>query len=187
MTMERKETRELDAKIRRRWAEWETRAAERTPLAGQCARWEDLAAVFAARTTRELIRGIHAPTRQRAIPDDVSNMSEVTPQALLRDLHRPIGQFAISEYDRLETGWDRGGRGGIREIKQTLAARYEIPIESLLRTQGEIREDMAELRRILDLKWEDAPKLGSGATTSSAGVVEVPSFQDELWQSREGK
>jgi hypothetical protein len=184
--MERKETRELDAKIRRRWAEWESRVADRIPLAGRCAFWEERAAGLAARVQRELARGVQAPTREREIPSDLhADLKEVAPQALLRDLHRPVTSFAISEYDRMETGWDRGGRGGAREIKQLVAARYQVPIETLLRTPADIQEDLATLRGILALKWEEAPKMGFGAETSSSGEIKaVPSIQDEMREAR---
>ncbi len=183
--LERKETRELDARIRLRWAEWEART-DRTPLADRCARWEQQAAGLAARNGRELIRGIHPPTRERPVPDDLpSALNEVAPQALLRDLHRPVTQFAISEYDRVETGWDRGGRAGMHEVKRLARAHYQVPIETILRTTADIQQDLTELRDILARKWEDAPKLGFGVGASSSGEVEpVPSIQDELRAAR---
>src|SRR5688572_12703296 len=133
--MERKETRELDARIRRRWAEWEERISDRTPLTGVCARWEERAAALARRPGDDLIRRAPTVMREREAPSDVAaGMNEVTPQAVLRDLHRPVTQFGISGYDRLETGWDRGGRQGTLEAKQPLRERYYVPVETVLRT-----------------------------------------------------
>ena len=182
--MERKETRELDAKIRRRWADWQARVGDRQPLSDRCAAWEERAAALLDRQHRELIRGIQPPRERQAPPDIVADMNDVTPQAVLRDLHRPVLRFGINAMDRIETGWDRGARAGVGEIKQLLHAHYRVPVESLLHTQADIREDFATLREILALKWEDAPKLGFGATATSGDVEEIPSIGDEMLAAR---
>ncbi len=86
----------------------------------------------------------------------------VTPQAMLRDLHRPITQFTVSlvDFQRFEFLLD-GGRSTTAGTKQTLLKDYRIPITELIPTEHMWQRAMAELRHTLSLPWKDAPKLGS--------------------------
>ncbi len=86
----------------------------------------------------------------------------VTPQAMLRDLHRPTTQFTVSmlDFQRHEISLD-GGRGAVAGTKETLFKDYRVPITELVPTERMWRAAMAELRHTLSLPWSDAPTLGS--------------------------
>jgi hypothetical protein len=112
--------------------------------------------------------------------DLVAAMREVAPQAILRDLHRPVTMFTISEYERVDIGWDRGGRRSVAGIREALRADYRVPITGLLRGPADLRESIAERRAALDYPWQDVPKLGVEATTSEAMPVFAPSIAEEM-------
>ena len=101
--------------------------------------------------------------RSTDIPYDLEQlMSNNTPQALLRDLHRPVMPFGVNpnEFDKHERIND-GGRSLIREIKETLHARYYVPIHELIDVPKMYEEGIAERHAIMRSKWADAPKFGT--------------------------
>jgi|SRR5688572_33441226 len=85
-----------------------------------------------------------------------------TPQAMLRDLHRPTTQFTVSamDFERHEMQLD-GGRGAVAATKLILRRDYRVPIVELLRTHGMFKQAWADLRDALTRPWAEAPKFGT--------------------------
>jgi hypothetical protein len=102
------------------------------------------------------------------------------PQALLRDLHRPVSRYEITGFEPAGEGIDRGGRVAMREIKALMRTNFKVPIKTLLDTPALYRECLAERKAAMGGKWEDAPKLGFGATTSELYPVFAPPIEDEV-------
>jgi hypothetical protein len=88
-------------------------------------------------------------------------MAIKAPQALLRDLHRPVDQFTVSpgDFERFErpTGC---GVEAMREVHADLGRSLRVPIVDLLRTSREMRSEWSGVKAILQLPWSDAPKFG---------------------------
>jgi hypothetical protein len=177
---ERRETRELDRRIRARWREW-TDAVERPlPLLRRAEGW---LAQGERRGLRDKLgrREIASDVRVRPVPGDLEGeMNSVAPQAILRDLHRPETQFGISGLDQIPLGWDRGAAQAVGEVRELIAKEYRIPIDTLITTKGMIVDDLKELSSIKALDWTQAPKMGSGATTTEDLPEPVPSIQEEM-------
>jgi hypothetical protein len=85
-----------------------------------------------------------------------------TPQALLRDLHRPVKNWTVNpiEFGFVERPND-GGRGYIAELKRTALANYRVPMPTMVPTRTMYKESIAERRAVLRKPWADAPKFGS--------------------------
>lgn len=178
--MERLETLELEADIRARWREAAERSEPSFPLTQACDRWVALGERLNARAANVRIE-IGAP-RERGVPDDIASaLNHNAPQAILRDLHRPIHDFMLTELDRTDVGWDRGARSVMHGIRAQIREKLAVPIRALLDNQKTIREDLGELAHLKSLPWEQAPKLSTDApTTTSAIPEEVPSIRDEI-------
>ncbi len=102
-------------------------------------------------------------TRVRQIDYEIeSALYHNTPQALLRDLHRPTKTFGVNplELDKHERVID-GGRGFVAEVKQTIYTSYKVPIVDIMRTHRELVETIGERRQLMSSPWADAPKFGS--------------------------
>jgi hypothetical protein len=88
------------------------------------------------------------------------DMQHLTPQAILRDLHRPVKRFTVSEFEVHELPRD-GGRNHFKAARAGYFVNLRIPIQELVPTNRWIQEEMRELRRIKALPWQDAPKIES--------------------------
>ncbi|SRR6266568_4052866 len=83
------------------------------------------------------------------------------PQALLRDLHRPVTQFAVSpgDFDRYERVTDCG-RAAIRAVRADIFMDLRVPIQDLLHTNRTMVEEYRAIKATLKRAWTDAPKFG---------------------------
>lgn len=182
--MQRFETVELEDAIRERWRKVAERTEPVHPLTRMCDRWEEAGARLLARASAMRI-DVGAP-RERGVPDDVASaLHHCAPQALLRDLHRPISDYMITELDRTDVGWDRGGRTVMGDVRRQIREGRAIPIRSLLDNQKAIREDLGELAAIKALPWDQAPKLSTEAATTTSGMpTELPSFREEILREK---
>jgi hypothetical protein len=177
---ERRETRELDRKIRARWREWTDAVDRPLPLLRRAEGWLTLgerAGLHDDLGRRE----ISTEVRDRPVPGDLEGeMNAVAPQAILRDLHRPETTFGVTALEQVPLGWDRGAAQVVGEVRGLIAKEYRIPIETLLTTQKTVDEDRKELAALKAADWAQAPKLGGGATTTEDLPEPIPSIQDEV-------
>jgi hypothetical protein len=95
-------------------------------------------------------------------PDVDEQLRLCTPQAMLRDLHRPTTHFTVSlmDFQRFELALD-GGRGAMASTKGVLQKSYRVPIVELVPTHAMFKQAWAELRDVLTRPWVDAPKFGT--------------------------
>ena len=85
-----------------------------------------------------------------------------TPQALLRDLHRPITTYTVNplEFEKNERPRD-AAQSITSETKKTLFASYRIDMAEIVPTRVIYKESIVERRLALAGNWADAPKFGS--------------------------
>ncbi len=84
------------------------------------------------------------------------SLAEVSPQAILRDLHRPVPHFGSIKLERTLLGTGAGAM--IHTTKTTRAimcTRYRIDINDFPTARIPIEADMAELRAQLDQPWDE--------------------------------
>ena len=177
---ERRETRELDRKIRARWREWTNAMDRPMPLVRRAEGW---IAAGERRGLRDNLGRceITSEVRDRDVPGDLQGeMTAVAPQAILRDLHRPETNHTIGGLDQIPTGWDRGAAQAVGEVRALIATEYRIPIATLLTTQKTIDEDLGELSSIKSRDWAQSPKMGFGATTTEDLPEPVPPIEEEM-------
>jgi hypothetical protein len=108
------------------------------------------------------IFSVREVSRIREIDYEIeSSINHNSPQALLRDLHRPIRTFGVNplEFDKHERIVD-GGRASIAEVKVIIYTNYRIPIEALIPTRAMYRESVDERKSVMRAPWTDAPKFG---------------------------
>jgi hypothetical protein len=101
--------------------------------------------------------------RHRDVPPDLDfALEQTTPQALLRDLHRPHSSFGVTlhDFERLPFIKTDGGGDDAAERRKVLLASYRVPIDTLIPTRNFIDDDRATLRALLAMPWSEAPKLG---------------------------
>ncbi len=102
--------------------------------------------------------------RQREIPMDVeAALTHTAPQALLRDLHRPVSSFEVApyEFEQRELLHLDAGVAATAEVRATALASYRVPICDLLQTSTTMLAEGRAVRMLLRQPWADAPKLGS--------------------------
>jgi hypothetical protein len=89
-------------------------------------------------------------------------LSQNAPQAMLRDLHRPVTDWRIGSYDfeKHEIQTD-AGRGVLRQLKADYVKSYRVPICDLIPTNKIWKEGWAEVRSAINAPWADAPKFGT--------------------------
>ena len=94
--------------------------------------------------------------REHERPDDIIDaLQERTPQAILRDLHRPEMYWQLTMHS-ISLGVDTAGTRGRARIEAAIHTRYafhrsEMPLATRLASEG-----MAELRSRLAEPWENA-------------------------------
>jgi hypothetical protein len=111
----------------------------------------------------ESLFSVREITRKFPIYDDVEEaLWHNAPQALLRDLHRPVLTFNVNpmELQKIELQAD-GGREAVAYLKGLLFADYRVPMARMVPTNEIYRQTILERRRALGGKWADAPKFGS--------------------------
>ena len=121
--------------------------------------------------------GVREVRRPFALPEYVADALELAlrenaPQALLRDLDRPVMKFevGIADFDRVEIPRD-AGRDAYAEVKQTFSMDRRVPIESLAQSNRWAKEAMREIYATLAKPWADAPKFGQVYLTPSQALV----------------
>src|SRR5262249_1144576 len=90
---------------------------------------------------------------EREIPAQLINdLHEVMPQALLRDLYRPVHEERWIERELIEGTGDRGGFAAMQEAREARARRPELPrVEPATRT---VRADQTGRRGLLAERWQ---------------------------------
>ena len=105
--------------------------------------------------------GYLAVREREVLPDILAALREVSPQALLRDLYRPVRANApvtLELHEGIEI--DRGGRQAVALAR---AARTREPIPTVEPIVGRIVEEQARRRAFLKEEWkptmpDDAPR-----------------------------
>ena len=90
--------------------------------------------------------------RERDIPTELtSDLHENMPQALLRDLYRPVHEERWIERELVEGTGDRGGFGVMREVREARRPRPLPRVESMLRA---VREYQNWRRALVAERWQ---------------------------------
>jgi hypothetical protein len=91
-----------------------------------------------------------------AQPDDIrlALREENTPQAVLRDLFRPVIRFGDIVLRPIATGLERLAEDPTRPARELMARERTSPLEPL--PQDLIAQDLADLRELLARPWEDS-------------------------------
>jgi hypothetical protein len=111
---------------------------------------------------RESLFALGEVRREREIPDDIEvALYRNAPQALLRDLHRPVSAFSLTPFDFVHEQKIRADAGGqvTAENRKTLLASYRVPIDELLHTNADMRAEYRALKEVIARPWVDAPDL----------------------------
>jgi hypothetical protein len=84
-----------------------------------------------------------------------------TPQAILRDLYRPVTRFTVAsaEFDRYERPNDCG-RGDLAAVHSDFRKDRRVPIVELLHTNRTMTELYRALKVQMAQPWQDAPRFG---------------------------
>ena len=101
--------------------------------------------------------------REREIPSDIeAALYRNTPQALLRDLHRPETTFTVTVFDFASVPKIRADAGGqvSTENRRTVLASYRVPIDDLLHTNDDMLAEYRAVKAIVAQPWPLAPKFG---------------------------
>lgn len=136
----------------------------------------ELLAAIERRTQRELARR-HEPTvrprepslhvdpaawgagylvepRERDVPPELlGDLRELSPQALLRDLHRPVRPETFVEREPLAENVDPGGRQAYADAKAAIALARE-PLPVIVPTVRLVAEEQARRRAWLAETWQ---------------------------------
>jgi hypothetical protein len=90
---------------------------------------------------------------EREVPAQLTNdLHEVMPQALLRDLYRPVHEERWVERELVEGTGDRGGFAAMHEARAARARRPELPrVEPATRT---VRAYQTWRRALLAERWQ---------------------------------
>ena len=102
--------------------------------------------------------------REREIPPDLEDVLwTTTPQALLRDLHRPETAFVVGPHEFEHAPLIRTDAGATESaaFRLTCFASYRIPLDEFIYASGAAQIAMRALREVLARPWTDAPKLGA--------------------------
>jgi hypothetical protein len=125
--------------------------------------------------------------REREIPEEVADaLRERTPQALLRDLHRPVRHFGHVQLDEVDLGVDLAGARARALVVETITALHAIRLDEEPNPRRFMREDRARLRSILDAPWQDSKP----ARPRPAGALspdELPPEIAALWAAVENQ
>ena len=119
--------------------------------------------------------------RELELPQQLyKDLHELTPQAILRDLHRPVSEFFVTP-EPIE-GTDALGALHVEMARVREARRFE-PAPPVAPIGLTVREEQDRRRRFLATRWEpiipdDAPRHGIGAP---AQVPEDPEDYRPDW------
>lgn len=108
----------------------------------------------------------------RQIPDEIHEaLAERSPQAILRDLHRPVASWPLSLAPKTIYG-DPDGSEGSQRRRALIQQRYQIRAQELPHASKEAKKELAGLRERLEEPWETIyipeDKRHASSTTPSA-------------------
>ena len=91
------------------------------------------------------------PRERERLESFTHELRQLTPQALLRDLHRPVHEVVVPHFEPRGEAVDFGGTAALKEAKA--AGRFEraAPLPSLLQA---VREEQARRRKWLRVPWQ---------------------------------
>jgi hypothetical protein len=110
----------------------------------------------------ESIFSLREVRREMEQPWDVElALYKRTPQAILRDLYRPVTRFTVSmtDFERYVRPRDCG-TATFAAIHADFHKDMRIPIVDLLHTSRTMNEDFRALKRQMAQPWQDAPRFG---------------------------
>jgi hypothetical protein len=109
----------------------------------------------------ESLFALREVSRETEIPWDLPAMTKSSPQAILRDLHRPVTRFKVlpQEFDELPMLKSRAGTAETKELRALALASYRVPIVELLHTTNDMLNEFRKLKATIALPWTDAPKM----------------------------
>jgi hypothetical protein len=122
--------------------------------------------------------GVREVRRSFPFPDEVAEemelaLSRKAPQALLRDLDRPVIKFEVSIADFERVGVPRdAGRDAYAEVKATFLEDRRVPIESLMHTSRDMLAAYREIREVLARPWAEAPKFGPQYVSAARAMLD---------------
>src|SRR5690349_13911020 len=99
----------------------------------------------------ETMYSLREVQRVREPPDDIDMcLAYNAPQALLRDLHRPIVKWEVSplDFQRFEFIFD-AGTGATKDTKATVLADYRIRLHELGRSKDKMVHEFRALKSLL--------------------------------------
>lgn len=115
--------------------------------------------------------------REREIPEDISDaLHERTPQAILRDLNRPVLKWSLFLQPQ-DAGVDVGGERARQRIDECVHTRYQVRMRERSRASRQAQEGIADLRARLAEPWEHVEIPEERRTQSSA----MPTAEDLRW------
>lgn len=101
--------------------------------------------------------------------DDVLN--EATPQAILRDLHRPVSHFGDIALRPVALDADRTGARARAVVRAAMATRHHIEIGTMATGSQVMREEMRGLVETLARPWADSkPETPTPLASKSPGA-----------------
>jgi len=119
----------------------------------------------------ETLFALREVSREREVPWEIERaLSHGAPQAILRDLHRPISSFDVNpyEFDEVPMIKSRAGTPETAELRQAFLQSYRVPIVDLVHTTKDMLGEFRALKATLAKPWTDAPKLAPDAKTRAA-------------------
>ena len=105
-------------------------------------------------------------SRETEVPPDIEGaLHRRTPQALLRDLHRPVPSFEVNPFEFQEVPMIKNLAGTVetQELRRAFLASYRVPIVELVHTTKDMLGEFRALKATLARPWTDAPKLAPTA------------------------
>ena len=100
-----------------------------------------------------------------------------TPQAVLRDLSRPVHDFSNVAMELTEFHSDITGQERRRVTRDLMATRYQADIKGISLAWAESRAGLAELFELLSAPWEDSKPATPMPRPSKFG----PSWDNARW------
>ena len=113
-------------------------------------------------------------SREREVPWEIEGaLRHGAPQAILRDLHRPVPRFDVQphEFEDVPMIKNLAGMTETQGIRQTFLASYRVPIVDLVHTTKDMLGEFRRLKETLARPWTDAPKLAPSATERAKARV----------------
>jgi len=114
----------------------------------------------------ESLFALREVSRESEVPPDIEDaLRQGAPQAILRDLHRPVPSFDVNPFEFQDVPMIRNLAGTVetQELRQAFLASYRVPIVELVHTTKDMLGEFRALKATLARPWIDAPKLAPTA------------------------